>query len=75
MFKINSAIPDEDLIYQMQQAVSAGAERKKKFGINTKKSVNEVSVTQRQEKATDTRATEKPEFSQHLKLCKVRLLP
>ena len=56
----DSAIPDEDLIYQMQQAVSAEAERKKTFGINTKKSVNEVSVTQKQEKATDTRATEKP---------------
>ena len=43
----------------MQQAVSAEAVRKKKFGISTKKSVNEVSVTQKQEKATDTRATEK----------------
>ena len=56
----DSAIPDEDLIYQMQQAVSAEAERKKKFGISTKTSVSEVSVTQKQEKATDTRATEKP---------------
>ena len=56
----DSAIPDEDLIYQMQQAVSAKAERKKKFGIRTKKSVSEVSVTQKQEKVTDTRATEKP---------------
>ena len=56
----DSAIPDKDLIYQMQQAVSAEAERKKKFGISTKKSVNEVSVTQKQDKATDTRATEKP---------------
>ena len=55
----DSTIPDEDLIYQMQQAVSAEAERKKKLGINSKKSVNEVSVTQKQEKTTDTRATEK----------------
>ena len=44
----------------MQQAVSAEAEGKKKFEISTKKSVSEVSVTQKQEKATDTRATEKP---------------
>ena len=72
----DSEIPDEDLIYQMQQAVSAEVERKQKFGINTKKSVNEVSVTQKQEKATDTRATEKPkEFSQQFMLCEVRLLP
>ena len=49
----DSAIPDEDLIYQMQQAVSAESERKKKFGINTKRSVSEVSVTQKQEKDTE----------------------
>ena len=49
----DSAIPDEDLIYQMQQAVSAEAERKKKFGISTKKSVSEVNVTQKQERATE----------------------
>ena len=32
----DSTIPDEDLIYQMQQTVSAEAERKKKLGIITK---------------------------------------
>ena len=56
----DSTILDEDLIYQMQKAVSVEAERKKKFGIGTRKSVSEVIVTQKQEKVTDTRATERP---------------
>ena len=56
----DSAILDEDLIYQMPKVVSAETERKKKFAISTEKSVCEVSVTQKQEKATDTRITEKP---------------
>ena len=56
----DSAILDEDLIYQMPKVVLAETEGKKKFAISTEKSVCEVSVTQKQEKATDTRITEKP---------------
>ena len=44
----NSSVDDEELINQMQLAVLAGSERKKKFGLQKKAfKVNEISVAEK----------------------------